>query len=116
MGAGGNDQLTGGGGADQFRTLNLLSGTDTILDFSGITAFAGGAGDGDRLVFSGLLTGVFNYIDGAAFSNTGNSEARFSAANTLEIDTNGDGASDITLTVTGLAAAGNLVDADFLWI
>ena len=116
VGAGGNDQLTDGGGADQFRTLNLLSGTDTILDFSGITAFADGAGDGDRLVFSGLLTGVFNYIDGAAFSNTGNSEARFSAANTLEIDTNGDGASDITLTVTGLAAAGNLVDADFLWI
>ena len=114
-GAGGNDTLTGGGAADQFRFTNIVSGTDTVTDFSGLTAFGGGAGDGDRLVFAGLLTGVFNYIDAGAFTNTGNSEARFSAANTLEIDTNGNGVADMTLTVTGLTAAGMVVDADFLW-
>ena len=43
-GGGGNDQLAGVGGPDNFRWTSMVSGTDTLLDFSGITAFGGGDG------------------------------------------------------------------------
>jgi Ca2+-binding RTX toxin-like protein len=115
VGAGGNDQLTGGGGADQFRYTSTLSGVDTIHDFSGTTAFGGGAGDGDKLAFVGLLSGTFSYIQAAAFSATGNSEARFASANTLEVDTNGNGAADITVKLDNFTAAAQLVNGDFIW-
>jgi len=68
--------LSGGGAADLFRYTTTASGTDTILDFSGVTAFGGGTGDGDRLAFVGLLHGVFDYIEDASFSAGGNSQAR----------------------------------------
>jgi Ca2+-binding RTX toxin-like protein len=115
IGAGGVDTLTGGGAADQFRFTAVVGGSDIVTDFSGDTAFSGGAGDGDVLAFLSLQTGVFNYVGAAAFSNAGNSEARFAAANTLEVDTNGDGTLDITLTLTGFTAATQLTNADFLW-
>jgi Ca2+-binding RTX toxin-like protein len=115
-GNGGNDLLTGGAGADDFRFTSVTSGQDRIFDFSGTTAFAGGAGEGDDFVFVGLLAGTFSYVGAAAFVNTGNSQARFAGANTLQIDTNGNGVVDITITVDGLTAATQLVAADFTWI
>jgi len=57
-GAGSNDQLTNGGGVDQFRYTSVASGQDTIHDFSGTTDFGGGAGQGDKLAFIGLPTGA----------------------------------------------------------
>jgi Ca2+-binding RTX toxin-like protein len=115
-GNGGNDLLTGGAGADHFRFTSVTSGQDRIFDFSGTTAFGGGAGDGDDFVFVGLLAGTFSYVGAAAFVNNGNSQARFSAANTLQIDTNGNGVADITITVDGLTSATQLVASDFSWV
>lgn len=115
-GNGGNDLLTGGAGADDFRFTSVTSGQDRIFDFSGTTAFAGGAGEGDDFVFVGLLAGTFSYAGAAAFVNNGNSQARFAGANTLQIDTNGNGVADITITVDGLTAATQLVAADFTWM
>lgn len=115
IGAGGIDTLTGGGAADQFRFTAVAGANDTITDFSGDTGFNSLPGDGDVLAFLGLQTGVFSYVGAAAFVNNGNSQARFAAANTLEVDTNGDGTLDITLTLTGFTAATQLTNADFLW-
>lgn len=115
LGAGGNDQLTGGGGVDQFRYTSVASGQDTIHDFSGTTDFGGGAGQGDKLAFVGLLTGAFSYVQAAAFSGGGNSEARFAGANTLQVDTNGNGAVDITINLNNFTAATQLVNSDFVW-
>lgn len=114
-GGGGNDLLTGGGGADSFRYADLVSGNDTLFDFSGLTAFGGGAGQGDKLAFIGLLDGTFDYIEDASFSALGDSQARFAGANTLQVDTDGNGTLDITLTVQGLTVATQLVNGDFLW-
>jgi len=115
LGAGGNDQLTGGGGVDQFRYTSVASGQDTIHDFSGTTDFGGGAGQGDKLAFVSLLTGAFSYVQAAAFSGGGNSEARFAGANTLQVDTNGNGAVDITINLDNFTAATQLVNSDFVW-
>lgn len=114
-GAGGVDILTGGGLGDQFRFNAVAGSNDTITDFSGITAFSGAAGEADKLVFLGLQAGVFSYVGAAAFVNNANSQARFAAANTLEVDANGDGVSDITLTLNGFTAATQLVTGDFIW-
>jgi Ca2+-binding RTX toxin-like protein len=114
-GSGGNDTLTGGGLADLFIYSNTVVGIDTITDFSGVAAFGGGAGDGDRLAFVNLLAGSFQYIQGFGFSGGGNSQARFAGPNTLQVDTNGNGAVDITINVQGLLAPTQLTDADFLW-
>jgi Ca2+-binding RTX toxin-like protein len=115
-GGGGNDTLLGGGGADQFRFNSTASGADRILDFSGATAFSGGAGDGDDLVFQGLLSGAFSYVGAAAFANNGNSQARFGGANTLQIDTNGNGVADITITLDGFTSASQITGSDFVWL
>ncbi|CAN5325808.1 calcium-binding protein [soil metagenome] len=114
-GAGSNDVLTGGGLADLFRYTNTVVGIDTITDFSGVTAFGGGAGDTDRLAFVGQLAGTFDYIEGASFSAGGNSQARFAGANTLQVDTNGNGTVDITISLQSFTVATQLVNGDFLW-
>ena len=63
----GADRLTGGSGADIFLGEFLNGPEPQIEDFSGITAFGGGAGEGDKIRFSGLGTGT--YIGDAAFVN-----------------------------------------------
>jgi Ca2+-binding RTX toxin-like protein len=116
-GGGGNDTLLGGAGADQFRYNSTASGADRILDFSGTSAFSGGgAGEGDDLVFQGLLSGTFAYVGAAAFANNGNSQARFGGANTLQVDTNGNGVTDITITLDGFTSASQISASDFAWI
>jgi Ca2+-binding RTX toxin-like protein len=111
-GGGGNDSLTGGADADQFVFGNSGNGSDTVADFSGQTAFGGGVGQHDVLAFSGVLTGTFAYRGSAAFTATGNTEARATAGHVF-VDFDGNGAADINITVTGLANAGQLVAADF---
>ena len=109
-GGAGADSLTGGGNNDVFQFVSsTLSGLDVITDFVSGT---------DKLGFVGLRVATFAYLGSSAFTGaTGgnNSEVRFSATNTLQVDTNGDGTTDFSITVTGLAAAGNIVTGDFLW-
>ncbi len=112
IGAAGNDSLTGGTGADQFIYTSTSSGVDTITDFNQLD---GGADEFDVLVFQGLRVGTFAYLGTGAFSGgSDNSEARV-AGNQILVDTNGDGASDITITLTGLTSASQIQADDFLF-
>jgi Ca2+-binding RTX toxin-like protein len=113
-GGAGNDMLSGGPGADNFVYDGAGNGSDIITDFSGTTAFAGGAGQGDKLVFEHLLHGAFQYRGGSAFLANGNSQARVQGAQ-VRVDTDGNGVSDIAITLTGLNNPTQLVAGDFLF-
>ena len=103
----GADTLTGGLGADRFTWDALNEGGDRITDFS--------AAQGDKLVFADLLKGGFVYRGAQAFTGgSDNSEARF-AGGALQVDANGDGTTDLTITLSGITTAGQLTTADFLW-
>jgi trimeric autotransporter adhesin len=113
IGAGGNDSLTGGNGADQFVFNSTASGVDIILDFNELN---GGGEEGDVLRFEGLSVGAFAYRGTAAFTGgSDNSEARVSGTQVL-VDTNGDGITDITMTLTGLTSASQLAASDFIFV
>ncbi|MGD9615820.1 MAG: calcium-binding protein [Alphaproteobacteria bacterium] len=111
----GNDILTGGGEADWFMYNASPNGTDLVTDFSGITAFAGGAGEGDKLVYENLLHGTFEYRGNQAFLINGNTQARVSGGFVL-MDVDGNGASDIATRLTGLTSGNQLVAGDFEFI
>lgn len=108
-GGAGNDVLTGGSGADHFVFSTATAGNDTITDFT--------SADGDRLVFTGLLVGTFVYRGDQAFTGgSDNSEARFDTLSSkFQIDTDGDGVANMTLTLTGLTAPSQLSATDFIW-
>jgi len=103
-GGGGADHLTGGAGADRFLFVSGPDGHSTISDFS--------SAQGDKLAFQGLLHGAFSYLGAAAFTAGGNSEARF-AGGQLFVDTDGNGAVDITVTLTGITNASQIHASDF---
>ena len=110
-GLGGDDTLTGGDGADRFIFNSTVSGTDTISDFNGLVS---GLADGDKLQFTGLLVGGFDYVGSAGFSGgSDNTEARVLSGGRLVIDADGDGAGDITILLTGLTDAAQLTITDF---
>jgi len=108
----GADALTGvAGTADTFNyTAINQSDTGTFDTISGFVTTS------DKLQFAGLLTGTFAYQATAAFTGGGNSQARFedTSTNILQIDTNGDGVTDMKLTLTGITSAG-IVAGDFVW-
>jgi Ca2+-binding RTX toxin-like protein len=113
LGVGGNDTLTGGLGADQFVFNSTASGVDVIADFNELN---GGGEEGDVLRFEGLRVGTFAYRGTSAFTGgSDNSEARV-AGNQVLVDTNGDGTTDITITLTGLTTASQLGASDFLFV
>jgi Ca2+-binding RTX toxin-like protein len=108
----GNDTQTGGIGADHFVFNSAASGTDTIADFN---ALDGGAAEGDLLEFVGLRHGTFHYQGSAAFTGGGvNTEARV-VGSVVQMDFNGDGKSDLSITLTGLVDAAQLTVSDFLF-
>ena len=123
-------------------TLNLGAGADTVHAGQGLETITLGAGNdylvytavdqstatardvvtdfnanGDILLFSGLLVGNFAFVGAGSFSGgSDNSEARFNdTTKLLQVDTNGDGAADMEVALTGVAIA-NLSDLDFIWI
>ncbi len=111
VGGAGNDVLTGGAGADAFVFNTLSGGTDTITDFNGLN---GVLRVGDQMRFEGLLSGTFAYIGADGFAGIGNSQARVDGGNVL-VDSNGDGTVDITIGLTGLTSALQLVASDFVF-
>jgi Ca2+-binding RTX toxin-like protein len=111
-GGAGNDTLVGGAGTDWFVYTASEIGIEKIADFSGTTAFGGGAGEGDKLTFEGLLQGTFAYRGSQAFLIDGDTQARVSGANVL-MDFDGNGATDLAITLTGLTNANQLVAGDF---
>jgi Ca2+-binding RTX toxin-like protein len=104
-----NDTLTGGEGNDRFIYVNTTSGADTIADFNELD---GGGEEGDVLEFQGMLTGTFAYLEDQAFTATNNSEARVSGSQVL-VDTDGNGTTDITITLTGLTDASSWMRVTF---
>jgi Ca2+-binding RTX toxin-like protein len=114
-GGAGGDTLIGGEGADQFLFAATGNGVDVITDFSGQTAFGGGAGQGDRFTFDDVLQGAFGYRGSQAFTGSGNTEARVANGKVI-VDADGNGAVDITITVTGLTSASQLGAGDFQFI
>ena len=108
----GNDSLTGGNGADHFVFNSVKSGIDVIADFNELN---GGGEEGDMLEFVGLLRGTFSYVGAGGFTGgADNSEARV-VGNKVLVDTNGDGVTDISITLTGLTSAAQLSGTDFLF-
>ncbi len=139
----GDDLLIGGAGADLMRggsgdDLLVLGRDEIAIGGSGqdVFAFDGNEGNGnhleirdfqgaalnagggrDFLVFApGLEHGDFAYIGGTAFSGGGNSEARLADQGRLEIDSDGDGESDIAAILTDFADPGQLTEEDFVWL
>jgi serralysin len=117
VGGPGNDLLSGGTGADRFlfnpgHLGGGLSATDRIKDFS--------SAQGDKIDLHNLDADTnsggdqaFSWIGGAAFSGTAG-ELRFAfAGNTTTVtgDTDGDGAADFALWLTGQVA---LTEGDFV--
>lgn len=112
-GGAGNDTLTGGTGSDTFVYASTINGTDTILDFNELN---GGGEEGDVLRFEGLLVGGFVYRGADVFTGGGdNSEARVVGSQVL-VDTNGDASADITITLTNLTSASQIMASDFAWV
>ena len=108
VGGAGVDTLTGGDGIDRFVYTATTDTGDVIVDFNA---------SADLLVFSGLLTGAFSFVGahGNAFAGGGNSSARFNdTTKLLEVDTDGDAAADMSVTLKGVELA-NLSAADFSW-
>ena len=98
----GADVLTGGGGNDRFvyrsqEDSGVTAGTrDFISDFDAGTS----SSHNDQIDISALVQGTFSYIDTAAFSGNGNTEAHFTTNSGLaliEIDTNGDATADMQI-------------------
>ena len=105
-GGSGNDVQTGGSGADHFVFTTAASGLDTITDFN--------SGE-DVLEFAGLLRGTFAYLGAGDFSGGGvNSQARVSASQ-VQFDFDGNGISEMSITLTGLADPADLTALDFLF-
>ena len=114
------DTLFGGSGGDWFRfngnpTGSGGSGGPVIRDFDGVSLNA--ANGADKLVFAtGVESGSFAYIGGAAFSGGGDSEARYAGTRQVQVDQDGDGAADVAFLVDGLLSAGGLTATDFVWL
>jgi Ca2+-binding RTX toxin-like protein len=107
----GLNTVYGGTGTDQFiftsASQSTSTKTDVIADFTTAT---------DDLVFSGLLTGTFNYLGNAtSFSATSNSQAYFSeTGDKLYVDVNGDATTDMVIQLTGVDYD-DLTTGDFVW-
>ncbi|QLQ20818.1 MAG: calcium-binding protein [Exiguobacterium profundum] len=110
-GGGGNDTLVGGTGADHFLFTPTSGGTDVISDFNQLD---GGARESDVLEFQGLLHGTFAWLGTGSFTRTGNTEARL-VGDTLNIDTDGNGSTNIYIKLTGITSAADLLVTDFLF-
>jgi Ca2+-binding RTX toxin-like protein len=111
VGGVGNDNLTGGLGADHFAFVVAASGVDVITDFN---ALNGGPAEGDMLEFTGLLNGTFAYLGSGSFTASGNTQARVTGSQ-VQLDFDGNGISDLSITLTGLTAASQLTALDFLF-
>jgi Ca2+-binding RTX toxin-like protein len=112
VGSNGADILIGGSGADRFVFRDTLQSSVTVADT--VNDFVVGQ---DKLVFEGLGNGTFSIV--SSFSNTGNAQATWAynsgtSTGTLLIDSDGNGAADMKLTLLGSSAAA-LSASDFQW-
>lgn len=129
VGGSGSDLLEGGSGADSLflgagDSADGGSGADfyfleegsaaAILSFAGLLSPTAAP---DKLAFaSGQESGLFSYVGDALFDGGGNSQARYAGGGLVEVDRDGDGASDLSASLAGVSLASQLTAADFLWL
>lgn len=120
-----NDTATGGSGGDTFGfngdETGTLGGGGTLEalvmleDFAG-ASMATGSNQGTLAFTSGLLSGSFTYLEAAAFTGGGNTQARFDEGRgQLEGDLDGDGTADIAAAMTSVSLAAQLTAGDFVF-
>jgi Ca2+-binding RTX toxin-like protein len=115
-GGAGNDTLNGNGyssyfGDDTFRfTADDIGGADLVQGFYGLGSY-GYAAD-DRIQIAGGVSGPI-YLGSGGFTVTGQTEVRFNGA-LLQVDFDGNGSSDFTIQVSGMTAAGDLFQSNFI--
>ena len=103
----GNDNLTAGSGADNFRYTSTADSAGPVRDF--ITGFDASA---DVFTFSGMgFASAINFVGLGPFTGTG-SQARISGGSTLEIDVNGDAIADMQIELSNIQ--GTLTNANFV--
>jgi Ca2+-binding RTX toxin-like protein len=106
----GQDLMTGGPGRDVFSFRAVSHSPAATPDR--ITDFEAGV---DDLFFANLLNGTFAWRGAAAFTASGNSEARMATGTTLLlVDADGNGTAEIAVNLAGGSIAG-LSAADFIW-
>ncbi len=113
-----DDSAFGGSDDDWFLldVASLTGGEALVDDFQG-RQFGEGAGDRDRFMFgTGSESGSFDYRGDAAFSGSGDSEARYPGNGRLAIDVDGDGSREFPVTVSGLTANQQFTASDLLWL
>ncbi|MCF8006885.1 MAG: calcium-binding protein [Methylovulum sp.] len=107
-GNGGGDSLTGTAKTDSFTYFKTIDSGATTTTRDTITNFAitGAATVLDKLVFIGLLSGTAPSAYVTTFTGAGNSEQRFdTTSGLLELDTDGNGITDMSIVLTGVATA-----------
>ncbi len=114
------DRALGGSGIDFFAFDGAPLGDNgtggpVINDFQGVLLNPGA--DQDKLLFAtGVENGVFTFIGDADFTGDGNSQARFDHSRQVQVDSNGDGTTDIAFEIKGLTSANLLTSSDFLFL
>ncbi len=107
-GNGGGDSLTGTAKTDSFTYFKTIDSGATATTRDTITNFAitGAATVLDKLVFTGLLRGTAPTTYVTTFTGAGSSEQRFdTTSGLLELDTDGNGITDMSIALTGVATA-----------
>ena len=106
-GGAGNDLLTGGAGSDTFV---FSDGDDVIADFGNLN----GGSRGDQIGFRGGISPP-RYLGEGDFTARSLTEIRFDGTK-LVVDLDGNGTADLTITLTGMTAANQLVAGEFIWM
>ena len=98
--------------AEQLLSVNSASVQKVFL--TTITDFTSGGGSADFIEIDSHAALGLVYLGSGAFTATDHVEVRFAGSQILEVDDNGDGTSDFTITVIGVTSATDLSGTDFL--
>jgi hypothetical protein len=96
VGGPGDDELTGGGGADQFVFMDVESGNDTIVDFT--------INDDDSIDLSRILRGSSTDLSDYVLADASGADL------TLRIDADGDGSGFTDTTIKLIGVPGDAYD------
>lgn len=98
--------------AEQLLSVNSASVQNVFL--TTITDFTSGGGSADLIEIESHAALGLLYLGSGALTATDHVEVRFAGSQILEVDDNGDGTSDFTITVIGVTRANDLSGTDFL--
>jgi Ca2+-binding RTX toxin-like protein len=112
-GGSGADTYTAGGGNDVFIFSNTADSFGAAIDT--INNFAAGAGAGDRIDLNAITSGTGALVtDATTYANGGTAQAIVRTAGVLEVDTDGNGITDMRVNLAGIGVNG-LHSDDIRW-